>query len=170
MSRTEADFNKVQTNVSTTAIDRPNQTIKAWPIWLMFGWLDIQKRYTRSVLGPWWLTIGIGFVVAVLGTLWQQLFNIDPAVYIPHLAAGFVVWELLQGLARIPQMDYQFDDLLGRFCYKNQCNTIIATGQTRSSTLAHRASYRPRSPAVTDSQRAPCPSPPAPCLSRAALD
>ncbi len=34
-------------------------------------------------------------------------------------------------LARIPQMDYQFDDLLGRFCYKNQCNTIIATGQTR---------------------------------------
>ena len=33
--------------------------------------------------------------------------------------------------SRIPQMDYQFDDLLGRFCYKNQCNTIIATGQTR---------------------------------------
>ena len=33
--------------------------------------------------------------------------------------------------ARIPQMDCQFDDLLGRFCYKNQCNTIIATGQTR---------------------------------------
>ena len=34
-------------------------------------------------------------------------------------------------LPRIPQMDCQFDDLLGRFCYKNQCNTIIATGQTR---------------------------------------
>ena len=34
-------------------------------------------------------------------------------------------------LSRIPQMDCQFDDLLGRFCYKNQCNTIIATGQTR---------------------------------------
>ena len=32
---------------------------------------------------------------------------------------------------RIPQMDCQFDDFLGRFCYKNQCNTIIATGQTR---------------------------------------
>ena len=34
-------------------------------------------------------------------------------------------------LPRIPQMDCQFDDLLGRFCHKNQCNTIIATGQTR---------------------------------------
>ena len=38
---------------------------------------------------------------------------------------------LAYNLARIPQMDCQFDDLLGRFCYKNQCNTIIATGQTR---------------------------------------
>ncbi len=28
-------------------------------------------------------------------------------------------------------MNWQFDDLLGRFCYKNQCNTINATGQTR---------------------------------------
>ena len=28
-------------------------------------------------------------------------------------------------------MDCQFDDLFGRFWYKNQCNTIIATGQTR---------------------------------------
>ncbi len=25
----------------------------------------------------------------------------------------------------------QFDDVLGRFCYKNQCNTIIETGETR---------------------------------------
>ncbi len=32
---------------------------------------------------------------------------------------------------RIPWMDCQFDDLLERFCYKNQCNTIIATGQIR---------------------------------------
>ena len=38
---------------------------------------------------------------------------------------------IAQAFPRIPQMDCQFDDLLGRFCYKNQCNTIIATGQTR---------------------------------------
>ena len=28
-------------------------------------------------------------------------------------------------------MDCQFDDVLGRFCYKNHCNTIIAAIQTR---------------------------------------
>ncbi len=33
--------------------------------------------------------------------------------------------------ARIPQMNCKFDDVLGRFCYKNQCNTIITTGKSR---------------------------------------
>ena len=32
-------------------------------------------------------------------------------------------------LARIPQMDYQFNDLLRWFFYKNQCNTISITGK-----------------------------------------
>ena len=31
------------------------------------------------------------------------------------------------GSPRITQMDFHFDDLLDRFCYKNQCNTIITT-------------------------------------------
>ena len=34
-------------------------------------------------------------------------------------------------LTRIPQMDYQFDDLLGRFYYKNQCDTNTTTSQPR---------------------------------------
>ena len=32
---------------------------------------------------------------------------------------------------RISQIEYQFDDLLGCFCYKNQCSTIITTGYPR---------------------------------------
>ena len=34
-------------------------------------------------------------------------------------------------LTRIPQMNYQFDHVLGQFYYKNQCNTIVTTGETR---------------------------------------
>ena len=55
-----------------------------------------------------------------------QVFYLEPGS--PVDQAGFQAGDLL---SRIPQMDCQFDDLLGRFCYKNQCNTIIATGQTR---------------------------------------
>ncbi len=34
-------------------------------------------------------------------------------------------------LTRIPQITCRFEDVFGRFCYKNQCNTFIATGKTR---------------------------------------
>ena len=33
--------------------------------------------------------------------------------------------------ARIPRMNCSFDDVLGQFCYKNQCNTIITMGEPR---------------------------------------
>ena len=32
-------------------------------------------------------------------------------------------------LTRIPQMNYQFDHVLGQFYYKNQCNTIVTNGR-----------------------------------------
>ena len=35
-------------------------------------------------------------------------------------------------------MDRQFNDLLGRFYYRNQCNTIIETGQTRLTSGLYR--------------------------------
>ena len=34
-------------------------------------------------------------------------------------------------LSRIPQMDYQFEDVPGRFCYKNQCDIIIPADEPR---------------------------------------
>ena len=34
-------------------------------------------------------------------------------------------------VSRIPQMNYRFENVLGRFCYKNQCNTTITMGQPR---------------------------------------
>jgi len=35
----------------------------------------------------------------------------------------------------MPLIDRHFDGLLERFCYKNQCNIIIATGQNRLTRL-----------------------------------
>ena len=33
--------------------------------------------------------------------------------------------------SRISQMNCQFEDVPGRFCYKNQCDTIIPAGEPR---------------------------------------
>ena len=71
---------------------------RAFHLWGRLGWQDIRRRYRRSVLGPFWLTISMGVLVAALGTLYGALFNVRLADYVPHLAVGFIVWTLISGL------------------------------------------------------------------------
>lgn len=64
-------------------------------IWPMLGWLEIKHRYRRSVLGPFWLTITTGVLVAGLGLLYGRLFNQDTADYLPYIAVSIILWQFL---------------------------------------------------------------------------
>ena len=50
-------------------------------LWSRLGWQDIRRRYRRSVLGPLWLTISMGLMVALLGTLYGRIFKVGAADY-----------------------------------------------------------------------------------------
>ena len=67
-------------------------------LWGLLGWQDIRRRYRRSIIGPFWLTISMGVLVAVLGTLYGALLKVEIADYVPFLALGFIVWTLISGL------------------------------------------------------------------------
>ncbi|MBB3935470.1 ABC transporter permease [Aureimonas phyllosphaerae] len=67
-------------------------------LWLFLGWRDVQKHYSRSVLGPLWLTLSMGVMVAGLGVLYSQIFRQDISSYLPFLAIGFIMWGLISGL------------------------------------------------------------------------
>ena len=71
---------------------------RAHHLWYLLGWQDIRQRYRRSVLGPFWLTLSMGALVAALGTLYVMLFKAEIAVYVPHLALGFIVWALISSV------------------------------------------------------------------------
>ena len=64
----------------------------------LLGWQDIRRRYRRSMLGPFWLTISMGVLVGALGTLYGTLLKVEIADYVPFLALGFIVWTLISGL------------------------------------------------------------------------
>ena len=63
-----------------------------WRLFLTLGWLDIRLRYRGSVLGPFWLTLSTGVMVAALGVLYSALFKMDLPDYLPFLAVSLVLW------------------------------------------------------------------------------
>ncbi|WP_244630963.1 ABC transporter permease [Aureimonas sp. ME7] len=75
-----------------------SEAIKLHELWLFLGWRDVKKHYSRSVLGPFWLTLSMGVMVAGLGVLYSQIFKQDVATYLPFLAIGFIMWGLIAGL------------------------------------------------------------------------
>jgi len=66
-------------------------------LWWHFGIQDIKLRYRRSIIGPWWLTISTGIMVASLGFLWSKIFGNDIASYLPYYAIGQIFWNWMSG-------------------------------------------------------------------------
>lgn len=72
--------------------------VKLWPMWFMLGTQDIQLRYRRSALGPFWITISMAVTVYSMGFLYGHLFKIQLHDYFPYLASGIICWALLSSL------------------------------------------------------------------------
>lgn len=66
-------------------------------LWLFLGWRDVRKHYSRSVLGPFWLTASMGIVILSLGILYSKIFKMEIDRYLPFLALGFITWNLISG-------------------------------------------------------------------------
>lgn len=62
-----------------------------------FAWSDTRARYKRSVLGPFWLVLSTLIGVVGLGFVWSTLLHTDKAAFIPSLAIGLVVWNMITG-------------------------------------------------------------------------
>jgi ABC-type polysaccharide/polyol phosphate export permease len=58
---------------------------------------DLRARYRRSVLGPFWITLGTAAGTVGLGLVWSELLKMDQAVFVPSLTAGLILWQLLSG-------------------------------------------------------------------------
>lgn len=69
--------------------------LRLWRLALALGWLDIRLRYRGSILGPFWLTISTGVMVAALGLVYSTLFKLDMHDYLPFLALSQVLWGFL---------------------------------------------------------------------------
>jgi ABC-type polysaccharide/polyol phosphate export permease len=82
-------------------------------LWLWTGLQDIRLRYRRSTLGPWWLTISTGVLVAAMGFLYAGIFKSSISDYLPHFAVGQIFWMFFSGQINESATAFtQFDSVL----------------------------------------------------------
>ncbi|CAN5250682.1 ABC transporter permease [soil metagenome] len=73
-------------------------SFKGARIWRVLAWNDILARYRGSIIGPFWITLTQGAFIVGVGLLYSQLFKISTKDYIPLLANGVIVWQLLSSI------------------------------------------------------------------------
>ncbi len=66
-------------------------------LWGHLGWQDIKQGYRRSTLGPLWITISMAVTAVALGILYSALFQQDIREFLPHVAVGLIVWQVISG-------------------------------------------------------------------------
>jgi lipopolysaccharide transport system permease protein len=60
---------------------------------------DIELRYKRSVLGPFWISASLVATILALAYVFADVFRQDYLSYVSFLAAGLLTWHLIVALA-----------------------------------------------------------------------
>jgi ABC-type polysaccharide/polyol phosphate export permease/glycosyltransferase involved in cell wall biosynthesis len=72
--------------------------LRAIRIAAVLAWSDMRHRYVRSLLGPFWMSIQMAIMVAVLGSVIGHFSDGDTVSRLPMLALSLTAWTFLNGV------------------------------------------------------------------------
>jgi ABC-type polysaccharide/polyol phosphate export permease len=64
-------------------------------LWSRLGWLEVKRRYRRTMLGPFWTSISLAIYVLGVGIVGAGLWHQNLREYLPFLISGMVAWVLV---------------------------------------------------------------------------
>ena len=70
---------------------------RLFQIWGGLAYLEIRQRYARSIIGPFWLTLSMGVLIAAMGPLYGALFGQSISGYIQYLSVSMILWGFISG-------------------------------------------------------------------------
>lgn len=86
---------------------------KYFHMWSLLGWYDIKQRYRRSLIGPFWITISTGIMVATIGLMFSTIFKSSIKEFLPYFAVGQIIWLLIsQQLTEACNMFVQYQAII----------------------------------------------------------
>jgi ABC-type polysaccharide/polyol phosphate export permease len=71
------------------------QGLRSWQLWGMLGWSELRRRYRRSLLGPFWITLSMAIFIFAIGTVFSQLAGSTLQEFLPYVATGYLAWMLI---------------------------------------------------------------------------
>src|SRR5262249_35612064 len=86
---------KAMKPVSPTAAQDIVRGFLKWRLWGRLGWLEVRRRYRRTVIGPFWSTISLAAYVIAVGSVGAGLWNQNIQQYLPFLVSGMLVWMVI---------------------------------------------------------------------------
>ena len=80
------------------ASSKPNGLSRLFPKWdlaLSLAWQDIKDRFSRTVLGPFWIVISNAMLVIGITIVFGALFKTPIADFLVYVALGIALWTFL---------------------------------------------------------------------------
>lgn len=74
--------------------------LRRWRSWTYLAVESVKNQYRRTVLGPWWLTLQTAAYVVGLAVIFSQILHEGLKAFLPYVAVGLIVFNLLSGLTR----------------------------------------------------------------------
>jgi homopolymeric O-antigen transport system permease protein len=74
-----------------------HEGIENWRIWHLMGSAELRRRYARSRLGQFWLTLSTGILIGALGLVWSVLWKMPMSEMMPYFAASMIIWTMITG-------------------------------------------------------------------------
>jgi ABC-type polysaccharide/polyol phosphate export permease len=89
-----------------------------WPLWSRLGWLEVKRRYRRTVIGPFWSSISLATYVVAVGLLGSGLWNQSVNQYLPFLVSGMLAWMFVSAVVTEScGLFINGSDLFGKFSF-----------------------------------------------------
>jgi ABC-type polysaccharide/polyol phosphate export permease len=69
-----------------------------WRIWHLIGAGELRRRYARSRIGQFWLTLSTGITILIMSFVWSALFKTHLADMLPYMAVSIILWQFIAGI------------------------------------------------------------------------
>lgn len=64
-------------------------------LWGRIGWLEVKRRYRRTVIGPFWNSLTLIIYTIAVGLVGAGLWHMEIRTYLPYLTSGMMAWMLI---------------------------------------------------------------------------